>query len=154
MYLQRWYGWCHMKLLPSQRVLRTSYIYAPCHFMQNHIRKVHTYLAVTCTFGWMTGKWYAPELGVTFSVTLVPKLRWHSLPKHCSMTWPLYHMLMLWVLFFRFIQDWVFHGTFRDVYGEFMIQMNPTFLEARGGSGYFSLARGSLVGNQHAPGLP
>ena len=24
-YLQRWYGWCHMKLLPSRRVLCTPY---------------------------------------------------------------------------------------------------------------------------------
>ena len=31
-YLQRWHGWCHIKLLPSQRVLCT-----PCHFMQSHI---------------------------------------------------------------------------------------------------------------------
>ena len=47
-YLQRWYGWCHMKLLPSRRVLCTPYNHAPCHFMQSHIRKVHAYLAVTC----------------------------------------------------------------------------------------------------------
>ena len=31
----------HMKLLPSRRVLCTPYNYAPCHFMQSHIRKVH-----------------------------------------------------------------------------------------------------------------
>ena len=153
-YLQHWYGWCHMKLLLSRCVLRTPYIYAPCHFMQSHILKVHTYLAVTCTFGWVTGKWNAPELDVTVSAMFVPKLRWDSLPKHCSLICPLCHMLMLWVLFLRFIQDWVFHGTFRDVYGEFMIQMNPTFLEARGRSGYFRLAWGLLVGNQHAPCLP
>ena len=47
-YLQRWHGWCHMKLLPSRRVLRTPYNHAPCHFMQSHIRKVHACLAVTC----------------------------------------------------------------------------------------------------------
>ena len=47
-YLQRWHGWCHMKLLPSLRVLCTPYNHAPCHFMQSHIRKVHAYLAVTC----------------------------------------------------------------------------------------------------------
>jgi len=29
-----WHGWCHMKLLPSQCVLCTPYIHAPCHFMQ------------------------------------------------------------------------------------------------------------------------
>ena len=54
MYLQRWHGWCHMKLLPSRRVLRTPYNHAPCHFMQSHIRKVYAYPA-TCTFGRMTG---------------------------------------------------------------------------------------------------
>ena len=48
MYLQRWHGWCHMKLLPSQRVLCTPYNHAPCHFMQSHIRKVYACLAVTC----------------------------------------------------------------------------------------------------------
>ena len=48
MYLQRWHGWCHKKLLPSRRVLCTPYNHAPCHFMQSHIRKVYAYLAVTC----------------------------------------------------------------------------------------------------------
>ena len=48
MYLQRWRGWCHMKLLPSRRVLCTPYNHAPCHFMQSHIRKVYACLAVTC----------------------------------------------------------------------------------------------------------
>ena len=47
-YLQRWHGWCHMKLLPSRRVLCTPYNHAPCHFMQSHIRKVYACLAVTC----------------------------------------------------------------------------------------------------------
>ena len=47
-HLQRWHGWCHMKLLPSQRVLCTPYNSAPCHFMQSHIRKMRAYLAVTC----------------------------------------------------------------------------------------------------------
>ena len=46
-YLQRWHGWCHMKLLPSRRVLCTPYNYAPCHFMKIYVRKVHAYLAVT-----------------------------------------------------------------------------------------------------------
>ena len=41
-------GWCHMKLLPSRRVLCTPYKHTPCHFMQSHIRKVHACLAVTC----------------------------------------------------------------------------------------------------------
>ena len=48
-YLQRWrHGWCHMKLLPSRRVLCTPYNHAPCHFMQSHICKVYACLAVTC----------------------------------------------------------------------------------------------------------
>ena len=47
-YVQRWHGWCHMKLLPSRRVLCTPYKHAPCHFTQSHIRKVHACLAVTC----------------------------------------------------------------------------------------------------------
>ena len=48
MYLQRWHGWCHMKLLPSRQVLCTPYNHAPYHFMQSHIRKVYACLAVTC----------------------------------------------------------------------------------------------------------
>ena len=47
-YLQRWRGWCHKKLLPSGRVLCTPYNHALCHFMQSHIRKVYECLAVTC----------------------------------------------------------------------------------------------------------
>ena len=47
-YLQRWHGWCHKKLLPSRRVLSTPYNHAPCHFMQSHIHKVYVCLAVTC----------------------------------------------------------------------------------------------------------
>ena len=39
-YLQRWHGWCHMKQLPSRRVLYTPYNHAPCHFRQRHLRKV------------------------------------------------------------------------------------------------------------------
>ena len=51
MYLQRWNGWCHVKLLPSRRVLCTPYNHAPCHFMhfmQSYICKVHVRLVVTC----------------------------------------------------------------------------------------------------------
>ena len=56
-YLQRWHGWCHMKLLPSRRVLCTPYSHAPCHFMQSHIRKVHACLAVTCYLHfWQNGQ--------------------------------------------------------------------------------------------------
>ena len=47
-YLQRWHGWYHKKLLPSRCVLCTPYNHAPCHFMQSHIRKVYACLAVTC----------------------------------------------------------------------------------------------------------
>ena len=46
-YLQRWHGWCHMKLQPSRRILCTPYNHAPCHFMQSHICKVYECLAVT-----------------------------------------------------------------------------------------------------------
>lgn len=34
--------------------------------------------------------------------------------------------------FFRFIYDWVYSGVFRDVYGEFMIQVNEDYLCFRG----------------------
>ena len=39
---------CHMKPLPSRRVLCTPYNHAPFHFMQSHMRKVYVWLAVTC----------------------------------------------------------------------------------------------------------
>ena len=44
-YLQRWHGWRHMKLLLSQHVLCTPYNHAPHHFKQSHIhtRKRCTY---------------------------------------------------------------------------------------------------------------
>ena len=48
MYLQHWYGWCHMKLLLSLRILNTPYNHAPFHLMQSHICKVHACLAVPC----------------------------------------------------------------------------------------------------------
>jgi len=58
-YLLRWHGWCHIKLLPSWHVLCTPCNHAPCHFMQSHIHKVHAYLAsTTCTFGRMTRAFY------------------------------------------------------------------------------------------------
>ena len=38
--VQRWHGRCHVKLLPSRRLLCTPYNHAPCHFMQSHIRQV------------------------------------------------------------------------------------------------------------------
>ena len=46
-YLQRWHGWCHMKLQPSRRVLCTPYNHVSCHFMRSHIRRVYVCLAVT-----------------------------------------------------------------------------------------------------------
>ena len=49
--LQRWHGWCHMKLQPSQHkfcVHHTTMHYVSCHFMQSHIRTVYACLAVTC----------------------------------------------------------------------------------------------------------
>ena len=57
MYLQRWHGWCHMKLQPSRRVLCTPYNHAPCHFMQSHVRKVHACLAVTCHLHFWWNDW-------------------------------------------------------------------------------------------------
>ena len=56
-YLQRWHGWCHMKLLPSQCVLCTPDNQASCHFMQSHICKVYVCLAVTCHLHfWQNGR--------------------------------------------------------------------------------------------------
>ena len=48
MYWQRWHGWCHLKLLPSLRVLCTPFNHAPCHFTQSHICKVYACLAGSC----------------------------------------------------------------------------------------------------------
>jgi len=56
-YLQHWHGWHHMKLLPSRHVLCTPYNHAPCHFMQNHIHKVHACLAVTCHLHFWQNDW-------------------------------------------------------------------------------------------------
>ena len=59
-YLQRWHGWCYVKLLLSQRILCTPYSHAPCHFMQSHIciiHKVHVYLAVTCHLHFWQNDW-------------------------------------------------------------------------------------------------
>lgn len=36
----------------------------------------------------------------------------------------------------RFIHDWVYSGVFRDVYGEFMIQVNHEYLGFRGSGGW------------------
>ena len=70
-------GWCHMKLLPSRRVLCTPYNNAPCHFMQTHIRHVHACLDVTCTCasGRMTGIFYVRKKIVTrLTPNVSPKL--------------------------------------------------------------------------------
>ena len=67
-YLQSWRGWCHMKLLPSWRVLYTPYNYAPCHFMQSHIciHNVHRCLAVTCHLHiWQNDQDLLPSTAVT-----------------------------------------------------------------------------------------
>ena len=46
------HGWCHVKLLPSGRVLGrhhpTTRHHMSRHFMQSHIRRMHACLAVTC----------------------------------------------------------------------------------------------------------
>ena len=59
-YLQRWYGWCHMKLLPSRHKFCVHHItmHPRSVTYQSHIRKVYACLAVTCTFGKMTGIFY------------------------------------------------------------------------------------------------
>ena len=56
-YLQRWHGWCHMKLLLSVQVLCTPYNHAPHHFMQSHIRKVYACLVVTCHLYFWQNDW-------------------------------------------------------------------------------------------------
>lgn len=55
------------------------------------------------------------EIAVGMSVSPCPK---------CKRNW----------IFFRFIHDWVYSGVFRDVYGEFMIQVNEDYLGFRGTS--------------------
>ena len=46
-----------MKLLPSRRVLCTSYNHAPCHFMESHIRKVYACLVVNCHLHFWQNDW-------------------------------------------------------------------------------------------------
>ena len=48
----------HETAAVTAQVLCTPYNHAPCHFMQSHIRKVYTCLAVTCAFVRMTGIFY------------------------------------------------------------------------------------------------
>ena len=62
-YLQRWHGWCHVKVLPSRRVLCTPYNHAPYHFIQSHISKLHVCLVVTChLYFWQNSRIYGPPL--------------------------------------------------------------------------------------------
>ena len=43
------------------------------------------------------------------------------------------HILLLFFFFScRFIQDWLFHGSYHDVYGEFSIQFSQDYLKCRG----------------------
>ena len=66
MYLQRWHGWCQMKLLPYRRVLCTPYSHVPCHLMQSHRRKVYACLAVTCHLHfWQNGRGLLRPTAVT-----------------------------------------------------------------------------------------
>lgn len=47
-------------------------------------------------------------------------------------------MCFFFVCFYsrRFVSDWVYSGVFRDVYGEFMIQVNEEYLRFRGGTSH------------------
>ena len=73
-YLQRWHGWCHMKLLPSRRVLCTPYNHAPCHFMQSHIRKVHACSDVTGHLRfWQNDRGLLRATAVTLAVSAVTR---------------------------------------------------------------------------------
>ena len=40
--------------------------------------------------------------------------------------------IIFFYLCYRFVQEWVFQGTCRDIYDEFMIQVNEDFLRFRG----------------------
>ena len=72
MYLQRWHGWCHMELLPSQRVLCTPYNHAPCHLMQSQcIRKVHACLAVAYHLHFWQNDWMFYVLHVCVCVFIL-----------------------------------------------------------------------------------
>lgn len=44
----------------------------------------------------------------------------------------LVHTLLYFLSHHRFVSDWVYNGVFRDVYGEFMIQVNEEYLNFRG----------------------
>ena len=66
-HLQRWHGWCHMELLPSRRKFCVPHNnHAPSHFMQNHIRKVHACLPVTCHLHfWQNDRYLLRAIAVT-----------------------------------------------------------------------------------------
>ena len=102
--LQRWHGWCHMKLLPSRRVLCTSYNHASCHFMQSHIRKVHARLAVTRHLHfWQNDRGLLRATAVTQGWNGYRNKMWHSvewqngpwsqLAVHLSTMWYSVHWL-------------------------------------------------------------
>ena len=65
-YLQRWHGWCHMKLLPSRRTFcehTTTSAYTMHKITEALYSKPHTSvlncnLAATCILGRMTGIFY------------------------------------------------------------------------------------------------
>ena len=101
--LQRWHGWCHMKLQPSRRVLCTPYNHAPCHFMQSHIRKVYACLAVTChllfwqndrellratvvTRGWNGYRNKSQHRKMTLEKTILPPLLYETFCAHSRNT--------------------------------------------------------------------
>ena len=50
--LQRWHGWCHMKLLQSRRMFCVH------HTTMHHVTSCKDACLATCTFGRMTGIFY------------------------------------------------------------------------------------------------
>lgn len=66
---------------------------------------------------------WRPAVNLTHGQSLL-----NNVPKRASQGW------VCWCLLppFRFVSDWVYSGVFRDVYGEFMIQVNEEYLGFRG----------------------
>lgn len=48
----------------------------------------------------------------------------------------------------RFVSDWVYSGLFRDVYGEFMIQVNEEYLAFRGETAHMLLHKTFALSQQ------
>ena len=97
-YLQCCHGLCHMKLLPSRRVLCTPYNHAPCHFMQNHIRKVYACLAVTSHLHvWQNGRGLLRVTAVTRN-SLLSLVCHISVTGHVSVTGPSLSLVMFLLL--------------------------------------------------------